>query len=75
MAILRIDPEVDVLYIQLADTSVEDSEEVEQGIVLDYAADGSVIGVEVLNISQRVARAAAPTNGQASSDPEAARSG
>ena len=48
------DPEVDVLRILLRDTTVDESDEDKPGIILDYDKEGNVIGIEVLNASQRV---------------------
>jgi uncharacterized protein YuzE len=48
------DPEVDVLRILFRDAPVEESDEDKPGIILDYDKDGNVVGVEVLNASQRV---------------------
>ena len=48
------DPEVDVLRILLRDTPVDESDEDKPGIILDYDKEGNVIGIEVLNASQRV---------------------
>ena len=31
-----------------------DSEEVKEGIVLDYNKDNQVVGIEILNISKRI---------------------
>jgi uncharacterized protein YuzE len=48
------DPEVDVLSILLNDAPVEESDEDKPGVILDYDKDGNVVGMEVLNTSQRV---------------------
>jgi uncharacterized protein YuzE len=48
------DPEVDVLRILFRDAPVEESDEDKPGVILDYDKDGNVVGVEVLNASQRV---------------------
>jgi len=48
------DPEVDVRRILFRDTPVEESDEDKPGIILDYDKDGNVVGLEVLNASQRV---------------------
>jgi len=52
---LKVDKESDALYLRLDEAAVEESEEVQPGIVLDYDAAGNVIGVEILNLSKRVA--------------------
>ena len=48
------DPEVDVLRILFRDVAVEESDEDKPGVILDYDKDGNVVGMEVLNASQRV---------------------
>jgi uncharacterized protein YuzE len=48
------DPEVDVLRILFRDAPVEESDEDKPGVILDYDKEGNVVGVEVLNASQRV---------------------
>ena len=48
------DPEVDVLHILLRNVPVEESDEDKPGVILDYDKDGNVVGMEVLNASQRV---------------------
>lgn len=50
---LTVHKDDDVLYLRLDDTPIIESEEVSDGIILDYNADGKVVGIEVLYISQR----------------------
>jgi uncharacterized protein YuzE len=48
------DPEVDVLRIVLRDVAIEESDEDNPGVILDYDKEGNIVGLEVLNASQRV---------------------
>ncbi len=48
------DPEVDILRIILRDGPVEESDEDKPGVILDYDREGNVVGLEILNASQRV---------------------
>jgi len=48
------DPEVDVLRIIFRNAPIEESDEDKPGVILDYDADGNVVGLEVLNASRRV---------------------
>jgi len=48
------DAETDVLRILLRDVPVEESDEDKPGVILDYDKDGNIVGIEVLNASQRV---------------------
>lgn len=48
------DAETDVLRILLRDVPVDESDEDKPGVILDYDKDGNIVGIEVLNASQRV---------------------
>ena len=48
------DPDVDVLRITLSETPIAESDEERPGIILDFDADGNVIGLEILEASKRV---------------------
>ena len=52
---LKVDTESDALYFRLDESDIMESEEVEPGIILDFNAEGNVVGIEILNISKRVA--------------------
>jgi uncharacterized protein YuzE len=48
------DPDVDVLRILFRNVPIEESDEDTPGIILDYDQGGNLVGLEVLNASQRV---------------------
>lgn len=50
---IEYDPEVDALYVRLADSKIIESEEVQPGVVLDFDEAGKVVGIEVLSVSKR----------------------
>ena len=50
---LTVDREADALYLNLDETPAAESEEISPGIILDYNAEGKVVGVEILGISKR----------------------
>ena len=50
---IKYDPEVDVLSILLSDEPVEDSDESKPGVILDYGANGDVVGIEIPDASKR----------------------
>jgi len=47
-------PETDSLYIDLAEKTSTESKEVSQGVVLDYGADGSLVGIDIDNASKKL---------------------
>lgn len=47
-------PETDSLYIDLSDRSGADSREVAEGLVMDFDADGSVVGIDVDHASAKL---------------------
>lgn len=47
-------PETDSLYIDLAERSSSESKEVSEGIVLDYDADGNLVGIDIDNASKKL---------------------
>jgi uncharacterized protein YuzE len=53
---IHIDREADALYIRLTDGGIVESEEVRPGVILDFDAQGQVVGVEMLRISTRMSR-------------------
>jgi uncharacterized protein YuzE len=53
---LKYDPQVDVLQIRFNDTPIEESDEIEPGVIVDYDESGNVVGVEILDASERVKR-------------------
>jgi uncharacterized protein YuzE len=52
---LKVDKESDALYFRLDESAVVESEEVQPGVILDFNAEGVVVGIEMLNLSRRVA--------------------
>lgn len=51
---VRYDKEADVLYIKLNDNSVAESDSDKPGLILDYDDEANVVGIEVLNASQKM---------------------
>jgi uncharacterized protein YuzE len=51
---IKYDAQVDILRIRLGDTLIEESEEVEPGVIVDYDADGRIVGLEILDASEIV---------------------
>ena len=51
---LKVDKENDALYFRLDESSIVESEEVQPGVFLDFNAEGKVVGIEILNLSDRI---------------------
>ncbi len=51
---VRVDPDSDALYSRLSEVAIEESEEVSPGVILDFDADGRVVGVEFLGVRERM---------------------
>lgn len=49
---VNYDREVDVLRIILSDREIVESDESRADVILDYDAEGNVVGMEVLNASK-----------------------
>lgn len=51
------DKETDVLYIQFKTEPIIESDEDKSGeMIIDYAQNGSIIGIEVLNASSKLSQ-------------------
>ena len=48
------DQQVDVVRIILNDSAIEDSDEDSPGIVIDYDSAGGIVGLEILDASERI---------------------
>lgn len=51
---VRYDKEVDAVYIYAEDGEYEISEEVGEGVVIDISKDGKVMGMEILDASEKI---------------------
>jgi len=52
---LKVDKENDTLYFRLDESAIVESEEIQPGIVLDFDAHERVVGIEILQLSNRIA--------------------
>jgi uncharacterized protein YuzE len=46
--------ETDSLYIHLSSRASADSEEVAEGIVIDYDAEGNIVGIDIDNAGDKI---------------------
>jgi uncharacterized protein YuzE len=48
---IEYDAQVDIMYIELRDADVEESDEATSGVIVDFAKDGLPVGIEILDAS------------------------
>jgi len=51
---IQYDPEVDALYIELRDVYADRNIDIEEGVSVDLDADGHIVGLEILDASERL---------------------
>jgi uncharacterized protein YuzE len=51
---ISYDQATDSLYIHLADRASVESDEVQDGVVLDFDTDGALVGIDLQHASKRV---------------------
>lgn len=51
---LNYHPETDSLYIDLSEKPSAESREISVGVVLDYDAQGNLVGIDIDNASRKV---------------------
>jgi uncharacterized protein YuzE len=47
-------PETDTLYIDLSEKTSVESREISEGVILDYDAEGALVGIDIDNASTKV---------------------
>jgi uncharacterized protein YuzE len=47
-------PDTDSLYIDLSEKPSAESREISEGVVLDYDAEGNLVGIDIDNASKKV---------------------
>ncbi len=51
---LIYDPKTDILTIILRDTPIKESDEIREGVIVDYDADDKIVSIEMLDASDIV---------------------
>ena len=52
---VRYDEEANALYIKLQEKEYYESDEIQDGFILDYDAAGNIIGIEILDVDKYLA--------------------
>jgi uncharacterized protein YuzE len=50
---VKYDKEQDILYITFSDKKVAESDQEKPGVILDYSAEGDIVGIEILRASEQ----------------------
>ena len=50
---VRVDHKSDAVYLNLTDREIVESEEVADGLIVDYDAEGRIVGLEILDAARR----------------------
>lgn len=53
---INYDKQADAMYIRFSEAKYYQSDEVKEGIILDFDKSGKIIGMEVLDVSDRLPR-------------------
>ena len=48
------DPETDTLSLIFRDETIKESDELREGVIVDYGENGKVVSIEMLNASENV---------------------
>ena len=51
---IEYDPEADALYIQIRQAHPNDNIDIEEGVTVDVDEDGHIVGLEILDASNRL---------------------
>jgi len=51
---IEYDEKADAIYIRLGKGDYKKSEEIKEGIILDYDKRGKIIGIEILDVSKKL---------------------
>ena len=54
---VHFDEKSDALYFRLDDSKIVESEEVKPGVILNFNDKNHVVGIEILNVKERVSGA------------------
>lgn len=53
---VKYDPQTDILRLRFGNIPIEESDQVEPGVIVDYDAEGHIVGVELLDASDLITR-------------------
>ncbi|ACX73201.1 Protein of unknown function DUF2283 [Methanocaldococcus vulcanius M7] len=51
---IRYDPKSDILYILIKEGEIEDTDEIDEDVWIEYDKDGNIVGIELWNAGEKV---------------------
>jgi uncharacterized protein YuzE len=51
---IKYDKETDIVYISFSSLKIAESDQEKPGIILDYAENGQIVGIEILHASSKM---------------------
>jgi len=48
------DPDTDILTLILREMSIEESDEISDGVIIDYGQDNKIVSIEMLDASENI---------------------
>ncbi len=54
---VNFDQETDALYVRFSESEISETIEVRPGVMLDYDAEGRIVGLEILDTAKNLANA------------------
>ena len=51
---VKYDKETDIIYITFSEEKIKESDEDKPGIILDYSANGNIVGIEIFDASKHI---------------------
>ncbi|MFH1696415.1 MAG: DUF2283 domain-containing protein [Candidatus Diapherotrites archaeon] len=69
---IRYDEKNDAMYIRFSETKYFESDELKEGLVVDYDKDGRIVGLEILDVSENLPKNSLPKIGFVLKGPEKA---
>ncbi|MAH07866.1 DUF2283 domain-containing protein [Candidatus Pacearchaeota archaeon] len=55
---IRYDKDADAMYLKFGEGDYVESKEIEEGVVIDFDENGKIIGMEVLDVSEKMSEGA-----------------
>ena len=53
---IKFDKDMDIVYLRFSDADIVESDEEKPGIIIDYDKNGNVVGIELLEASEKMSK-------------------